>query len=75
MTLRVSYSRWFGLLLRIIQNSQSRNVHESGASAAAQSVARIEQANRASAWRRFKCSKIQEPLHRWTLRGVSDRKI
>ena len=53
----VSYTRRFGLFLRIISNSLSRDSHRFGASAAATYVSAIEQPKRASAWRQFNRSK------------------
>ena len=55
----VSYTRRFGLFLRIISNSLSRDLHRFGASAAAAYVSAAEQPNRASAWRQFNRSNLR----------------
>jgi hypothetical protein len=55
----VSYTRRFGLFLRIISNSLSRDLHRFGASAAAAYVSATEQPNRASAWRQFNRSNLR----------------
>ncbi len=55
----VSYTRRFGLFLRIISNSLSRDLHRIGASAAVTYVAATEQPKRASAGRQFNRSRLK----------------
>ena len=55
----VSYTRRFGLFLRIISDSLSRDLHRFGASAAATYVSATEQPKRTSAGRQFNRSRLK----------------